>query len=456
MQRHSRCGIPPDDWHGSVIGNISKAGKVHCQADDSLSSSISAVRTTNNECAKHRDAVNGQLSQKVENTKELAALLATRIKVIRCTLDHSQWSLQKLQDATKALQEPTELCKGRKAMRTKRPKREQVFDPFQEALLNEEQQLQSAKEKCSDAMYDTQTLMQTLKGELAILEADFQDKKYLINIDSLCKDVVKPVELSHKTYTGGSVQLKEVLPDILSPPRSARGSVRGDHQQRQQQKGTVTSIERCLRLEDQAKKRWQASTMLIEHLKTGSNNALKKTQLEMGSKIADTEILRQELNKQRKVTEQKIAEMHRVHGLTTERLRELDNPMCGNSERRRIQGNVTHLAHSRARGEQQTKVHDALDFQHMGLQEQKIQLQRQITGVRSSIDELEVTRQQLNQDINDKDKALEIDRSCAAAKNAAHRAYSYGVAKVGDGQRIFSDTASSTTRRIMTGGVNCW
>merc|ERR1719337_514837 len=95
-------------------------------------------------------------------------------------------------------------------------------------------------------------------------------------------------------------------------------------------------IERVLRLEDQSKQRWQATSSVLDQCKASTANALKRTQMEMGTKIADTEILRQELSKQQKQILQKIAEAKRIQGLAKEKLTSIVKPMTANVERNRI------------------------------------------------------------------------------------------------------------------------
>jgi hypothetical protein len=424
---------------------MSTAGKAHSQANESLVSSMTAVRITNSECSKHRNDVHARLQQKVDNTKELCSLLASRIRSVKCTLDHSDWSLKKLYEAMAALQEPLEICRGRINLRQKRPNREQVYDPFQEALLKEDRELMNAKGKYSEAIAELQNIMKQLQDQLAELEADKQDKDHAMHIDSLCKDRKKAYEANNnvkldKVFTGGAVALREVLPEILSSPRDCETA--GRVQERQRQKGTMILMERGMKLEEQAKQKWQATTALMDQCKASTANAWKKTRLDMGAKIADTEHLRQELTKQCKVTEFKMAETKRMLGLTQQKIDLIGKPITANTERTRIRGTRT------PREAMADEVSKALQLQQSGLETQKTILQRQVDGLHDTLQELESAREQLLKDVSDKEKALAIDRSCAAAKNAAHGNYSYGVAKVGDGQRIFADTSSSMKRRV--------
>merc|ERR1712159_530891 len=127
-------------------------------------------------------------------------------------------------------------------------------------------------------------------------------------------------------------------------------------------------LDRAVRLEEQAKARWQATTVLLEDCKQATATAHKKTQLEMGNKIADTEILRQELNKQRKSTDAKIVEAKRVLGLTSQKLASMGKPITANSERTRIRDTRT------PREAFADEVTEALDLQRSRLEGNKVAL----------------------------------------------------------------------------------
>mmetsp|Transcript_8812 Transcript_8812/g.16105 ORF Transcript_8812/g.16105 Transcript_8812/m.16105 type:complete len:453 (+) Transcript_8812:45-1403(+) len=443
MQRSARIGTSSHDWHSSVASNLTRADDAHRQATGSYATSIQGIQGSNTARNKKRDMLHDQFNQKIENTKELSQQLSTRIRSIKSTIDHSEWSLRKLTDAIQALIHPMELCKTRLGMRLKRPKREQVFDAFQQALLAEEQELQRTKTSLQNAAAETQKLIRDLRNDLASLEADLNDKQSSYHIDTLCTSRKKAVEANNakldKLYNRSGVPLSEVLPELFQPSEAQESG--GRFQERSRQKGTLSIIERAMKLEEICKQRWQATNGLLAATHQSTYQALKRTQTEMGAKVADTEILRQELNKQRRTTDTKIAEMKKCLGLVVERLRGIEKPLAANAERSRYRATRV----PREAGEDE--VSEALFAQHLTLEEQKRSLQNHVNRTVASLDELENSRYQLMEDIADKEKALNIDRSCAAAKNTAHGQYSYGVAKVGEGQRIFSDTSSSNSKK---------
>merc|ERR1719336_2494484 len=126
--------------------------------------SMATIRHTNAEYGRQRDMVSSQFAQKIKNTEELAQMLSTRIHSGKITIEHTEWSLQKLRAALEALSSPIECCKSRIEIRQKRPKREQVCDQFQEALLHEEKELMSAKTRIQEAIVSTQRLIKELRA----------------------------------------------------------------------------------------------------------------------------------------------------------------------------------------------------------------------------------------------------------------------------------------------------
>eukprot|EP00747_Dinoflagellata_sp_TGD_P131899 gnl/TRDRNA2_/TRDRNA2_175026_c0_seq7.p1 gnl/TRDRNA2_/TRDRNA2_175026_c0~~gnl/TRDRNA2_/TRDRNA2_175026_c0_seq7.p1 ORF type:complete len:467 (+),score=130.40 gnl/TRDRNA2_/TRDRNA2_175026_c0_seq7:156-1556(+) len=440
----------PHDWQRSVVGNLSKADGAQRKAQNTIEEGLIAVRKTNMEQSRQRDAVHDKFYQKIENTKELSSQLSSRIRSVASTIEHTVWSHEKLQAAIAALQEPLQLIKSRIAMRAKRPKREKVFDSFQEALLREEKELQTAKMHLTNAASDTLHVMQELKARKEDLESDLRDKEHALSIDKSCVDkkTMRAQNLNlDKLYSTGGSSMKMVLPEILM---SARGdgtfdshqASEGRREEAQRQKATLKDIEKALRAEQLAKDRWQTTNVLLENCKKNCDACFKITQAEMGAKIEHTELLRQELVKQRKLTEQKIQHTQDSLAIVNEKLKLIEKPLAATATRSHIrtQRNVREIITD--------EVSEALREQHEALEVRKMQLQEQAAVSQHTLEVLEDSRQHLLEDIADKDKALAIDRSCAAAKNAAHGDYSFGYSRVGGGEKYFADTASSMKRQV--------
>lgn len=447
MYRGPRSGAAPEDWQTSVVDNLGQANDAHRQTVGTIADSVLSIRRTNAECNRQRDNVHGHLSQKIRNTEELRQQLSTRIRSIRQATEHSEWSLSKLQNAHQALASPLDTCRQRLHLRQKRPKREMVFDPFQESLLSEEKELQSARSRLSDAVSDTQKLIRELKQMNGELEADMQDKQHALQIDSLCahKKAYDYTKLD-KIYSRKDTGLKPIFPEITATPRGGLGGgeTEGRVQERARQVATLRTIESALRLEQAAKDRWQVSNETLDACARATNLAFKTTQADMGAKIEHTELLRQELVKQRKATEQKISDANRCLQMTMDKLAFLEKPMSANRERSKIRSQRT------PREATSDEVSEALYAQQHALHGKKLQLQGQVNAIRQRIDELEQAHQVLIDDITDKERALDIDRQCASCKNTAHAHLSFGFAKVGQGQRQFSDTASSMLRQVKS------
>lgn len=440
----------PDQWQSSTTDTLQTADSAHGQATDKMGTSMSTIRRTNAEHGGQRDTVHGQFLNKIRNTEDLVQNLSSRIHANKAALEHSDWSLHKLNTAIQSLAAPLELCKQRIAMRTRRPKRELVYDPFQEALLREEKDIRTTKHRLSEAANDTQKLIGELRQQKALLEADLRDKQHGLSIDKACstkKGAENSLGKLDKSYSRKAAPLKAVLPEILGTPRETayydHTGTDGRGHERNRQKGTLRGVEAGMRMEQVAKDRWVNTGELLESCHRAVAAAHKSTQAEMGAKIEHTEVLKQELLKQAKATDKKIEDAQKVLGHTLDKLRYLDKPMEANSMRstmrdaRTVRENIT------------DEVGESLHVQRTTLQGQQLQLQNRVAEIQDSIRQLQAARQGIMEDINDKDKALAIDRGCAAAKNVAHSHLSHGFSKVGQGQSHFADTASSKLRQTV-------
>mmetsp|Transcript_2058 Transcript_2058/g.6885 ORF Transcript_2058/g.6885 Transcript_2058/m.6885 type:complete len:463 (-) Transcript_2058:88-1476(-) len=443
------AGALPEEWHASVVGNLRQADATLRQAVGETMNGMSGMRQTNADHGRQRDTLHAQISQKIRNTEELAQQLSTRMRCNKAAIEHSEWSLQKLKAALQALGAPIELCKSRLSMREKRPKRERIFDGFQEALLHEEKELQVAKQRIIEAIADTQRHMKILMQHREELNADLNDKRHALSLDSVCIDkkaidMLSPSKLD-KCYNRKGVPIKMVLPELASPRDSPGGpDTNGRGQERERQKATLKNIEAAMKVEQEAKERWQQTADLLERCQTATSTAFKATQAEMGAKIEQTELLKQELLKQSRLTDQRMGDTHKTLSMTSDKLNFIEKPMAANLERTRIRGQRT------PREAATDEVSEALHSQQQALQGKKLHLQSQANSLAGTMDDLGSTRRSLLEDIADKDRALAIDRSCAAMKNDAHGNLSFGFGKVGQGQRHFADTASSKMRQMQS------
>jgi len=200
-------------------------------------------------------------------------------------------------------------------------------------------------------------------------------------------------------------------------------------------------VEIATKLENSARQRWKYNADVLERTAKVVQAAAKATQVEMGAKIEHTELLRQELVKQRRATEQKMAQTQKCMNMTSDKMCFLEKPMSAGSRRAQIRGLRT------PRESTSDEVSEALQQQQYALQSKQMQLRGQVESMRSTLNELGDTHATLSEDVAFKEHALSIDRTCAAARKTAHAYQSYGFSKVGQGQKHFSDTASSRMRQ---------
>jgi hypothetical protein len=413
-----------------------------------MGESIEQIRKTNAEMAKNRDRVYEKFAHKIKHTEELHSLLHRRINIIQSCSEHSEWSIKNLRVCLDALTQPTETCKQRLALRQKRPKREFVLDPFQEALLAEQKELFNAKARLHDAIAHSVNIANSLKHMSDELEADSQDKAHALQVDNLCiskKFIAASASSSKldKVYhrSPGPIHAEIATITRNGAPLAASASSEGFEQEKNRQLATMQLIDDAVSLERQAKERWQASSDTMDLTSKATATAFRATQAAMGAKIEHTELLRQELTKQCTLVAKKIANMRKCLGLTCDKINLIEKPKNANCQRTKIRsGRVFREATF-------DEASEALGAQQSTLLSEQCDLKDKVGDMRVALKELEAAHAQLVSDIQAKDQALAIDRQCASCRKIADQNMSFGFAKIGQGQQHFSETASSMTRQ---------
>lgn len=418
---------------------------MHQEAEGQIADGIVAIRTTNTVYARERDHVYSQFAQKISNTEELKQQLSSRLKSCRSCIEQSDWSLKKLNEGLQALVAPTELNSQRLAVRMKRPARELVFDVFQQALVAEQKELEHGRARLKDAVIGTRRLLEALKQTSVELSTDLKGKMNALDIDTFCVDkkVMDTRAKLDKLYHRKSVQATS---DVFHSARETHSSFQseGRAQERNRQVATLRGVQAEQDLERMAKERWQANSEVFQQVANGTGAAFKATQAGMGAKIEHTETLRQELLKQRKVTEAKIFSLQKWLHQAGEKIDFIETPMSANTRRSEIR---THRVHREAAVDE---VSEALSAQQNALAGSRSALQRKVAEMHASLNNLKQADAELVDDINSKEQALAIDRQCAGFRNGADSNMSFGFAKIGQGQQYFAGTASSMIRQIHT------
>lgn len=353
-----------------------------------------------------------------------------------------------MNQAIQGLAAPITLCKSRIALRKSRPKREMVFDAFQEALLQEDKNLAASKARLHDAKEETQRILGELRQARAALEHDLSDKQHALSLDMACVSKAKRGGKLDKAYGRETAPIKMIVPEIVGTPRegSAGKSISdtdGRANERARQSATLKSIEKAEIVARAAKARWQSTSAFLDALQKNVAADARLTHDEMFAKIHHTEQLKQDLVKQAKLTDQKIAETSKTISVTIAKLDSLDKPLQANSHRIQIRSMRTH------REGDSDEVTESLHNQMVALRAKKIDLQGKADALALTLRDLQTARADIIEDIADKDKALAIDRECAATKNSVRTNKASGFSKQGQGERHFADTASSMLRHVQ-------
>lgn len=286
---------------------------------------------------------------------------------------------------------------------------------MQEALLQEQHDLQATKGRLLEAVADTQRIMKMLAQHRSGLEADLQDKRHSLNIDVMCVDkkLALSAELAGKLdlcYSRRGVPASPGLPQLQGASRdkaTLASESDGLAQERQRRAMTLRAVTAAMEVERLAEERGRATAEALAVCRRVAEATHRATQAQMAAAIEKTEQQRLELSRQAKLTDQKLAELQKCLTLTRDKLKFLDKPVSAGRERNKIRGQRT------PREVIDDQVSEALHEQQAALEARRLQLHSKIVSMESALEELEGCRKALQEDLSDKDQALAVDRSCA-------------------------------------------
>lgn len=277
----------------STATNISQCHGALGNAGHSIQSSLGSVRHTNAEYGRQRDHLDERFAQKIDNTKVLSQQLSTRLRSVNIAIEHSEWSMKRLKASLQGLLRPRELCKERVEKRRARPQREQIVDSFQEALHQEEAELERTKQTLMHAVNDTRRVISQLQAQRSELEADLGDKRHALSLDSLCVERKMAYDQGNKnldkSYSRNGNWLKAEVPEMFGDQSFESA---GCAQERLRQEASMNNLANAHANEAETKERWQKTNALLERCNEATNSAHKRTQEEMGRKIQTTEHMR--------------------------------------------------------------------------------------------------------------------------------------------------------------------
>lgn len=242
-----------------------------------------------------------------------------------------------------------------------------------------------------------------------------------------------------RSYARGAVAVKVPLAETMSGGSDM--DTQGRSLERSRQEATLRSVDVAANAEDAAHERWAKNNQVFDTCAKTTKAARKKTEMEMGDKIHHTEVLKQDLIVHSKKTAQKMAQVQKHLGLTAEKISALEATQSACQQR------------LQARSERPSREHiadevtEALHNQQRVLDQKRYQLEQEMRGMNTMMEDLGQQRVKIVRDINSKDGALQVDRGCAGTNNLADTCLSFGHSKISQGQRSFADTTSSKMRQ---------
>lgn len=350
--------------------------------------------------------VHRQLCMKVGHTVKLKERLEERIAFVEESLQATNASLQELEAANAAKQKPIEVNRWRVSKRTERPKRENIQDSLEAALEEEKETLADAQKKLQRQAVKTRQMIQKLETTRDELKDDLKNKGEAFRIDANC--------IKQGSSWGGSLaptnrtspEPFETATEKSSCSLMTSGYTnRFEESEHKRQYDTLMRDRRAKKREEEARSLRGTNAEIISQLETRCTSARKHTEARLCERIEETTEMRRRIMGAVEVTNAKIHKLTSCLNQTGEEIAAFEQPLD--------------IAHTRQklRAERPTKerigdeVSDAIATQLRSLHLNKTALQKRHKEEQDSLRRLQEAKTQLLADLDDKQTALNLDKS---------------------------------------------
>eukprot|EP00746_Dinoflagellata_sp_MGD_P005331 gnl/MRDRNA2_/MRDRNA2_110332_c0_seq1.p1 gnl/MRDRNA2_/MRDRNA2_110332_c0~~gnl/MRDRNA2_/MRDRNA2_110332_c0_seq1.p1 ORF type:complete len:473 (+),score=105.41 gnl/MRDRNA2_/MRDRNA2_110332_c0_seq1:124-1542(+) len=442
-EKYGQNGKTPAHWNAATGGNLSSAQRAHKMADEQFQMSQMSHFATRCDNIKNYQNVHNNFQRKVHATKQLKDLLQERIKSVTGSINLTKSSLAMLQNKSQAKIAPLQLCTWRQEQRSQRPQREMIRDPVEIALEEEKDVLIDSQNSLNKSAEKTQAMIKLLKSWLEELEFDHQNKNHAYDVDNKCTNTMHktwPTSGGVKDSRGAATYLSmtprsgslngSAVPALMAtnlslPPIDASGALDmsyGQHldhmnaamhmdQEEKRQQETLTRIHKAKEAERAALALREDSDCNIERTDKECNFALNHVEKALGKRLEETQEMRRQLEKAINGTKQKISVMMHSMSLTGAEMQSHEEPTNLNTTRDTFRGGRTR------RENIGDPVTTAMNRHHASLTHNYNVLDNCKSNETQCLMTLQKAKSDLEADLSDKTKAMNIDLTCAHKKN---------------------------------------
>ena len=387
------------EWAQSSQFNMYQAQMAHRRAIEQLDRSARAHEDVFSDSLGMHHELHSSLEQKVKISQRLVEKLSLRAESLKNSLEHTKQSLEKLSDALVASEAPLALCTWRTEQREHRPLREQVRDGPEVSLQMERATLLEGQRQLREFIKKTKATIQALEVKREELEQDIEQKTQALSVDELCL----------RTTQRGLDKERGFLPRVAKGKRPAQAG-RLEATFHESSRNEVLRQQEALRLnqavmqrEEAAKELREEGQRLIQQTLRAAEQAFAKTERSFKDRVSENKQLRRSLEQELRQMLTQIQATKSIMQSTRQHLRSLDEPMELTS---------TCASWRRTRAQSLDPVSATLQQHQMMLLQRAEELKQNQQHEHAVLHELQEKKEQLEDDLRDKSKALHIDLTC--------------------------------------------
>lgn len=410
----------PAQWHSQTETNLSMAFRAHKFADEQFTASTLGHTHTWEDNLSQYQSVHQNLCKKVGTTRQLRDLLHDRIRSMAKTIDETGHTLQALETAGTAKDEPLSLCRWRMEQRAQRPERELIRDTFEIALEKEWEILSTVSDRLQHQITKTQATVRTLTEWKNELEDDHESKVLSLETDEQC------LNTAHRTWPAkgkprmdrtllaagadvarGSGHVPVKMPSLpADDPSHSINAVRNANEEERRQSETLQRIAQARDAEKSASGLREESARIIGMIRKDCALVSKKAEEACARRIDETQTMKKKLEWTIEETERKIQSISESMSKTGANLRAHQEPASLITSREKFR--------NERKGTERggDNVVTAMDKQKYRLRRNQKHLEQNHADEEGTLRTLEDAKMQLMADLSDKDKALQIDLRC--------------------------------------------
>lgn len=391
-----------NDWMRNTLGNLTSARGAHGMADSHYKFSDKARKITNEQNAKQDRLVAAALNKKVSQSQGLVKKLKEQIQVLKDSVSSAHVSHVEIQEALDAKKAPLELCNWRLERRSVRPESELKRDNFEIALEQEKQALMDAKQRLQRCAEKTSDMVRSLGRSLKDLEEDLAAKKQALQVDVDCVSAA-----TGKRMMTAPVQdrFTDVAAETMFPDEHvySKGHVEKEEMRKFE---TQVRIQKARKCEQAAKLLKDECACLIKTVADSCGASHANTQKRMTESIEELRSLRKAILQSLEATKDKSSQTAGIMSSTATEIYKQDAPFELSLTRRKLR----HQRHERERIDD--PVTNALDNQAATMKRNMNSLINRHAAEKSMLERLHADRAKLEEDGQEKTKALLIDMEC--------------------------------------------